>query len=81
MAYELLNLSPQGFAALTPGEFLKMARGARQRREDDQELAAWVTTHLMNVHLKTPIRMERLLGRPLRHKRDEQLRARKAKDN
>ena len=45
-------------------EFGELVEGAQERDERRRELAAWVTSHLMNVsgNLKQPMTMTRLLG-------------------
>ena len=45
-------------------EFAELVEGARQRREETRELAAWITSHLMNAsgNMKQPVTMDKLLG-------------------
>ena len=45
-------------------EFAELVEGAQEREARRRELAAWVTSHLMNAsgNMKQPVTMDRLLG-------------------
>lgn len=57
-----------------------MLRGARARREDMQELAAWTIAHVVSPHVKTAPRVEKILGRPMRAKREAVLREKRQRE-
>jgi hypothetical protein len=68
-ALKYLPITPDTYWRLTSSELSDMLRGAIYRREQDRELAAWVTAHLMNVAgkvVKKKITADHLLGRKRR---------------
>lgn len=45
------------------GEFSELISGYELRQEIEMQRTAWMTAHLMNIHLKKKVTVQQLLGK------------------
>lgn len=65
-------MKPEEFWRLSYWEFVLYLEGYRRRNVNQLELAAWMTSHLMNAHgPKQRVTPDRLLGRKQKKRDDE----------
>ena len=69
-----LDLKPWEFGRLQPHEFDALLEGYRWRKESNEDMMAYFTSWLMNIHLKEPIGPAELL-KPLREQHEEKKQA------
>lgn len=61
IAYGVLNLHPDAFAAMQPQEIMKMVDGYKDRLRREDERQAYFTAWQMNTMLKKPVSAQELL--------------------
>lgn len=61
IAYGPLGLKPWEFWRLTHAELLDMMEGRKHQADMEMRRLAWHAANVMNVHLKKPVTVEKLL--------------------